>query len=68
MKWNINTEVELKITIIGDYWIEFELNKIVEILVEYQYLFPCNMMELRGKKEDIGTIQIRLKSYCKPRK
>jgi len=45
MKLNIRIEVEPNMDIIGDYWMEAEVNKIIKILVEYQDLFPCSMME-----------------------
>jgi len=66
MKINIDIESKMKMDIVGYYWTEEEVNKIVEVLVEYQDLFPQNMMELRGMNKEIGTIEIQLKIDYKP--
>jgi hypothetical protein len=42
-KVNIGTEENLKLTQIGDYWDEKTVEKIVELLHEYQGLFPSNL-------------------------
>jgi CTP:phosphocholine cytidylyltransferase-like protein len=39
-KVNIGTEEKPKITIIGDYWDNETMEKIIELLYEYSDLFP----------------------------
>lgn len=57
-KVNIGTDVEPKEATIGDYWIDSEVEKIIDLLRDFQDLFPRGYHELKrialliGKDED----------------
>lgn len=42
------------------------MEKVVELLREYQDLFPTKIMELRGILGDLGMMKITLKPDAKP--
>ena len=46
---------------IGDYWDDDTVGKIVELLTEYQDMFPTNFSELKGILGDLGVMKITLK-------
>ncbi|KAH9313568.1 hypothetical protein KI387_022195, partial [Taxus chinensis] len=46
-KVNIGTDVEPKEAIIGDYWSEKEVANIIELLHEFQDLFPQGYKKLK---------------------
>jgi len=45
---NIRTEEELKYAMLGDYWDDATVEKVIELLCEYRYLFPTKITELKG--------------------
>lgn len=63
---NIGSEAEPKFARIGDYWDEDRVGKLVELLREYQELFPMNFTELKGIVGDLGIMKISLKLDVKP--
>ena len=54
-----------KYATIGDYWDEEMVNKVTELLHEYQDLFPMNFSEMKGILGDIWVIKIPLKADAK---
>lgn len=62
---NIGTEEELKYPTLGDYWDAATVEKVVELLKEYQDLFPTKMTELKGILDDLGMMKITLKPDAK---
>lgn len=63
---NIGTEVEPKFAKIGDYWDDATVDKFVELLREYQDLFPTKFPDLKGIIGDLGVMKITLKPNVKP--
>ena len=61
----IGTKVELKFAKIGDYWDDATVDKVVEILREYQDLFPMNFSDLKGIIGDMGVMKITLNPNTK---
>jgi hypothetical protein len=51
---------------IGDYWSEEIVEKIADLLREYQDLFPTNFSEMKGIAGDLGEMNIPLKLGAKP--
>ena len=45
---NVGTNAELKFAKIRDYWDDTTMDKVSELLREYQDLFPTNFLELKG--------------------
>ena len=64
-KVNIGSEVQPKFVNIGDYWDEDIVDKVTELLREYQDLFLTNFFDLKGKVGDLGVIKINLKPDVK---
>ncbi|KAH9296447.1 hypothetical protein KI387_040035, partial [Taxus chinensis] len=60
-KVNIGSEEEPKEAIIGDYWSEKEVSKIIDILHEFEDLFPHGYHELKGIHHSLGEMRIKLK-------
>ncbi|KAH9290065.1 hypothetical protein KI387_034182, partial [Taxus chinensis] len=58
---NIGIDTEPKESIIRDYWLDSELEKIIELLRDYQDLFPRGYHELKGMHESLGEMKIKLK-------
>ncbi|KAH9315834.1 hypothetical protein KI387_024461, partial [Taxus chinensis] len=58
--------VEPKEAIIGDYWSDFEVEKIIELLQDYQDLFPQGYHELKGMHKSLGEMKIKLKEGACP--
>lgn len=58
---NIGIEVEPKFAKIGDYWDDTIVDKVVELLCEYQDLFPMKISDLKGITGDLGVMKITLK-------
>lgn len=52
-KVNIGTDVEPKEAIIGDYWYESEVAKIIKLLRDFQELLPKGYHELKGVHESL---------------
>jgi len=63
---NIGTKAEPKFTKIKDYWDDAMVDKVIELLCEYQDLFPTKFMDLKGIIEDLGVMKITLKPDAKP--
>ena len=63
---NIGMEVESKIAKIGDYWDSTMVDKGIELLHEYQDLFPTKFMDLKGIIGDLVVMNITLKPNTKP--
>jgi hypothetical protein len=51
---------------IGDYWSDETVEKIVDLLHEYQDLFPMTFSEMKGIAGDLGEMNIPLKPGAKP--
>lgn len=65
---NIGTEEELKFVKIGDYWDNSTMDKVVELLCEYQDLFPTKFSDLKGIVGDLGVKKITMNLDTKPNK
>ena len=65
-KENIGTEENPKLDIIGYYWDEETISQIVDLLKEYQDLFPNSFSEMKGIERELGEMKIPLKSDVKP--
>lgn len=63
---NIVTESEPKFSNIGDYWDDATIDKVIELLCEYQDLFPKNFSDMKGTIGDLGVMKITLKLDKKP--
>jgi len=59
-------EVEPKFTKIGDYWDDVKVDKVAELLCEYQDLFPTKFTDLKGIIGDLGVMKITLNLDTKP--
>eukprot|EP00253_Pinus_taeda_P027650 PITA_27650 len=59
-------EAELKFPNIGDYWDDATVDKVTELLCEYQDLFPMKFSDLKGIIGDLGVMKITLKPDAKP--
>lgn len=58
---NIGTEAQLKFAKIWNYWDEDTIDKVSELLHEYQDLFPTKFSYLEGIVGDLGVMEITLK-------
>lgn len=47
-KVNIGSEAKLKYQTIGYHWDEDTVNKITDLLHEYQELFPTQFLDMKG--------------------
>jgi len=63
---NIGSEAQSKSTNIGDYWDEDTVENIMELLWEYQDLFPTMFSNLKWVVGDLGVMKIILKLDAKP--
>ena len=63
---NIGTESKPKFEEIGDYWDNTMVDKVTELLCEYQELFPTKFTDLKGIIRDLGVMKITLKPNAKP--
>ena len=63
---NIGTDEESKYVTVGDYWDDATVDKVVELLNEYQDLFSTKITELKGIISDLGMMKITLKPNVKP--
>jgi len=59
-------EAEPKFTKIGDHWDDVMVDKVTELLPEYQDLFPTKFTDLKGLIKYLGVIKITLKPNAKP--
>jgi hypothetical protein len=62
---NIGTEETLKLANVEDYWDATTIDKIIELLHEYQDLFPTKFTDMKGIKGPMGEMRIPLKPYAK---
>ena len=67
-KINIGTKVEPKFASIGDYWDDETIGHIVDLLHEYQDIFPTKFTEMKGIIGDLEVMYIPLKADTKPMK
>ena len=49
-----------------DYCNDAMVDKVTELLHEYQYLFPTKITKLKGILDDLGMMKITLKPDVKP--
>ena len=63
---NIGIEAEPKYAMLDDYWDNAMVDKVVELLREYQDLFLTNITDLKGIISDLGMMKITLKPNAKP--
>ena len=65
-KFNIGIEKTLKLANVGDYWDVATIDKITELLHEYQDLFPTKFTDMKGIKGPMGEMRIPLKPSVNP--
>jgi hypothetical protein len=65
-KFNIGIEQTPKLANVGDYWDDATIDKITELLHEYQDLFPTKFTEIKGIKGNMGEMRIPLKLDAMP--
>ena len=65
-KVNIGIEETPKIASIGNYWDDKTIGKIVNLLQEYQDLFPAKFEDMKDILGDLGVMRIPLKEGVKP--
>jgi hypothetical protein len=58
---NIRMKKNPKFSKIGGYWSNETIEKIVDLLREYQDLFPNTFSEMKGISWDLGGMKIPLK-------
>ena len=64
-KVNIGTEENPKFANVGDYWDEETMAKIIDMLHEFQDLFPTKFSEMKGILGDLGEMKIPFKPDVK---
>jgi hypothetical protein len=67
-KVNIGIEETPKLANVGDYWDAATIDKITELLHEYQDLFPTKFNDMKGIKGPMGEMRIPLRPCVKPSK
>ena len=65
-KFNIGTKENPKFASVGDYWDEETMEKIMDLLHEFQYLLLINFSEMKGILGDLGEVKILLKPDANP--
>jgi hypothetical protein len=65
-KVNIGIKETSKLANIRDYWDVATIDKITELLHEYQDLFPTKFIDMKGIKGPMGEMRIPLKPYVNP--
>ena len=68
MKIDIGMLENPKLAIIGDYWEEETVAQFVDLLREYEDLFPNSFSETKGIVGELGEMKIPLKPYVKSMK
>ena len=63
---NIGMKDKPKYAMLGDYWDDATVDKVGELLHEYQDLFPTKITDLKGIVGDLGMMKITLKHDAKP--
>jgi hypothetical protein len=66
MKVNIGIEQTSKRVNVGYYWDVPTIDKIIELLHEYQALFPTKFTDMKGIKGPMGEMRIPLKLDARP--
>jgi len=57
----IGTEVDPKFAKIGEYWDDTIVDKVTELLCEYQDMFPTKFSDIKGIIRDLGFMMITLR-------
>jgi hypothetical protein len=65
-KVNIGTKYNPKFVNIREYWNEKTIEKIVDLLCEYQYLFLITFSDMKGIVRELGEMNIPLKPDANP--
>jgi hypothetical protein len=65
-KVNIGTNDNPKMASIGDYWDEQTIERITELLCEYNDMFPTIFTEMKGIIGELGEMNIPLKPKARP--
>jgi hypothetical protein len=65
-KVNIGNAENPKKESIGDYWDNHTIERITELLHEYNDLFPVTFSEMKGLSREIGEMKIPLKLETRP--
>ena len=60
-KGNIGIVENQKMASIGDYWDEKIVESIIELLCEYNNLFPKTFTEMKGIVRELGEMNIPLR-------
>jgi len=63
---NIGRDVELKYAMLSNYWDDSTVDKVLELLREYQDLFSTKITYLKGIVGNLGMMNITLKPDVKP--
>ena len=50
----------------GNYWDDKTIGQVVDLLQEYQDLFPTKFEDMKGILGDLGVMRIPLKKGAKP--
>ena len=67
-KVNIGSPNNPKFVNIGDYWDDEAVEKITDLIQEFQYLFPIIFSKMKGIAGELGEMNIPLKPDVKPLK
>jgi hypothetical protein len=65
-KFNIRIVENPKMASIGDYWDEQTMENIIELLREYNDLFPIMFTEMKGITRELGEMKIPLGTKARP--
>jgi hypothetical protein len=65
-KVNIGTAEWPKMVISGDYWDKQTIESIIELLHEYNDLFPTTFIEMKGIAGELGEMKIPLRPNAGP--
>lgn len=52
------TKENPKMAIIGDHWNEEKVSRVVDLLKEYQDIFPTTYLEMKGIARELGEMKI----------
>jgi hypothetical protein len=58
-KHNIGTKEAPKIHIIGDYWDKETITHVVDLIKEYEYLFPRSFSKMKGIIGSLGAMKLQ---------
>ena len=67
-KFNIETKENPKFASVWDYWDEETMEKIIDLLHEFQDFFPTKFSKMKGIFGDLGEMKITLKPDAQPMK